>query len=349
MKRILTIVFLLLLAGCNRGTTEQPIESIVEEEEETTSTWPFIVEVYDEEKAYNGTTLLYDGHDHDAPRVVEVNMEGEVIWEYEIDPNLSENRVGVDTELTKDDTVLITLSGYGVFEVNRDGETVWSYFDPDVSHDADRLENGNTLVVFGNRDGAEDAQVKEVNPDGEIVWQWYAQDVYGESEYVGILNGGWTHTNGAERLENGNTLVNIRNFNLTVIVDPEGNIVKEYDWTQYGEDVDPHEAEANEDAILVCLQRDADYAAVEIDMQTNEIIWEYSTDGIRTSRDCDRLPNGNTLIVTVMTGKDNNSAIIEVTPDGEIVWQMTLDVPLTEEDIPGGGPGYFYKAERIGY
>lgn len=306
-----------------------------------------VIEVYDAEKAYNGTTLLYDGYGSGNRRIIEVDMEGNVVWEYTIDPNIDATGVGVDTELTEDDTILFVLSEYGVIEVNREGEIVWEYLDPDVSHDADRLENGNTLVVFGNRDGVTDAQVKEVNPDGEIVWEWYARSAYGDSEYTGILSGGWTHTNGADRLEDGNTMINLRNFDLTIIVDPEGNVVEEYDWNTYGEDVDPHEAEINDDTLLVCLQEDSDYAAVEINMETGEMVWGYSADGIRRSRDCDRLPNGNTLIVTVLMGKDNKSTIIEVTPDGEVVWQMILDTPLAEENAPGGGPGYFYKAQRL--
>ena len=55
--------------------------------------------------------------------------------------------------------------------------------------------------------------------------------------------------------------------------------------------------------------------------------------------DANRLPNGNTLI----TGA---TKVIEVTPEGKIVWQLTLrGVTFDREDSSALG---FYKAERIG-
>lgn len=41
--------------------------------------------------------------------------------------------------------------------------------------------------------------------------------------------------------------------------------------------------------------------------------------------DADRLPNGNTLVTDVLNGR-----IIEVNPEGEKVWQMTLEHPLAQ-------------------
>ena len=46
----------------------------------------------------------------------------------------------------------------------------------------------------------------------------------------------------------------------------------------------------------------------------DEIVWEYST-GLDGPSDADRLPNGNTLISDRW-----HSRVIEVTPDGTIVW-----------------------------
>ena len=61
-------------------------------------------------------------------------------------------------------------------------------------------------------------------------------------------------------------------------------------------------------------------------------------------RDVDRLPNGNVLI----TGYP---FIIEVTRDGEIVWQLQYtDMESVVEGRSGSnkGPSYgFYKAQRI--
>lgn len=310
------------------------------------------VSTYDSERAQNGTTLFTDGHDKTNFRVVEVDMTGEVIWEYTIPQELIEGQpVGFDAELLENGNILIVLSDSGIYEVDRDGNMVWTYEDPQVSHDADRLANGNTLVNFGNNDKKTDAAVKEVSPDGELVWEWYVKDVYGNSEFKDLEpEGGWAHANAVQRLSNGNTMVSLRNFYLTVIVDEDGNLVEEFDWSSFGTDTDPHEPEINEDkgTLLTCLQNDSPYVAVEIDMETEETLWTYTNTDLRTTRDCDRLSNGNVLIVAVDTRgtkgdqSDDVSTMLEVTSEGEIVWRLDLENFPTEKS-----PGFFFKAQRI--
>jgi len=313
-----------------------------------------VVSVYDEEKAYKGTTLFTDTHDPSKIRALEIDMEGEIVWEFEIPQEwLKGSLVGFDAELLENGNILFIISNSGVYEIDRDGNTVWSYSDAKVSHDADRLSNGNTLVVFGNMDGKDDIQIKEVDSGGNIVWQWKAKDNYGDSTQFGdIKMQGWTHANAVQRLSDGTTMVSLRNFYLTTIIDKDGTIAKEYDWSGFGTDTDPHEPEIHEDVnrLVVCLQNDAPHAAVEINMETEEILWTYSNKNLRTSRDCDKLPNGNVLIVTVDNGGtggdnkgDDESTIIEVTPSGEIVWRLEL-----KNNPVGENPGWFFKAQRIG-
>lgn len=314
-----------------------------------------IVDAYEEDMVNQGTTLFADVHDRENPRIVEVDMDGRIVWEYAVPSDLAQGaQVGLDVELLQNGHVLMVLSQSGVHELDRDGNIVWSYRDPKVSHDADRLPDGNTLVVFGNNDQETDAQVKEINPAGEIVWEWYARDVYGnDSRFAGIMMQGWTHANAVQRLRDGTTMINLRNFYLTVIVDDSGQVVREFDWSGFGSDVDPHEPEIHETegTLLVCLQNDAQYDLVEIDVDTGEVVWTYSDPELRTARDGDRLPNGNVLLVGVDNGgtldgvdmQDDFSVIVEVTPDGEVVWRLEL------ENAPvGQSPGWFYKAERIG-
>lgn len=325
------------------------------EEEETSSDSDFVVDVYNKKKAYDGTTLFYDSHESEKPRIVEVDMNGKIVWEYVIPSELKNGSfVGVDAELLQNDNFLIVLSSSGVYEIDRGGNIVWSYSDPEVSHDADRLPNGNTLVVFGNNDKKTDAQVKEVDSNGKIVWEWSAKNVYGSDPRFkdSKMDGGWTHANAAQRLADGTTMISLRNFFMTVIVNKAGKIVKEYDWSEYGDNVDPHEPEFHEDdeTLLVCLQNDARYTLVEINAETEEVVWTYDNPRLRTPRDGDVLPNGNILLVAVDNGgtgnnvnmEDDISVVLEITPDGEIVWSLKLDASV------GEGPGWFYKAERIG-
>ena len=300
------------------------------------------VDVYDPDQACNGTTLLPDLHDPDAPRIIEVDMQGEIVWEYAIPDDLKQYRdPGMDVERLPNDNILFVAPRHGIYEIDRDGAVVWSHLDDEVSHDADRLPNANTLYVWGGGDKLSDAQAKEVSPDGELVWSWHARDEFNVEPYSDIYRDGWTHANAVTRLDNGNTLVSLRNFNLTVEVDAAGVVVWEFDWTSLdGED--PHEPEIlPDDRLLICLQGDTPHQVVEIDRASGELAWEYYQAGLRTARDADRLPNGNTLIQAVQ-GDGDVSVVFEVTPAGEIVWQLKLkDTPAERS------PGWFYKAQRV--
>ena len=302
------------------------------------------VSVYNPDKTWNGITLLSDIHDPQKTRLIEVNMLGEIIWEYVFPASLTNYKnPGLDVELLSNDNILFVAPLKGVYEINRNGTIVWSYLDSKVSHDADRLPNGNTLVVWGGADTINDAQVKEINPQGQIVWSWYAKNYFNTAPYNTISREGWTHTNAATRLANGNTLISLRNFQLTVEVNPQGQVVWSFNWSKFGVNPDPHDPELlDNDDLLACLPSPtATYQAVEINRTSGETVWNYSKTGLISSRDCDRLPNGNTLIVT-MVASTKESTIIEVTPDGEVVWQLDLN------NAPAiASPGWFYAAERI--
>jgi predicted TIM-barrel fold metal-dependent hydrolase len=301
------------------------------------------VDVYVKGKAFEGTTLFAEYHD--KPRIVEVNMLGEVVWQYLIPDSLKQyTNPGFDASRLPNNNILFVLPMKGVYEIDRSGKVVWSYMDAKVSHDADRLANGNTLVVWGGADTKDDAQVKEVSPAGKVVWSWRAKDHYDKAPYTGMTReNSWTHANAATRLENGNTLISLRNFQLTIEVAPDGSIAWSHDWSPLGQ-VDPHDPELQPNGnLLACLPpADAPYQAVEI-TRTGEKVWSYSKPGLSSSRDCDRLPNGNTLIVTSLNSTaGRESQILEVTPGGEIVWQLGVkNAPLPKT------PGWLYKAERI--
>ncbi|MBI2438559.1 MAG: aryl-sulfate sulfotransferase [Lentisphaerae bacterium] len=302
------------------------------------------VDVYDEAKAYNGSTYFAEAHS--SPRIVAVNMQGAITWQYNVPSNLRQfTNPGFDVEvLTNNGHVLFVLPSNGVYEIDSAGTVVWSNLDAQVSHDADRLANGNTIYIFGNNDKFEDPQVKEVNAGGGLVWSWSANTAFDYEPYRSISAEGWTHANAVTRLQGGNTLVNLRNFDMTVEVNHAGAVVWSNDWSTIGgTNCDPHEPEIETNGhIVVCLQNNSPYQVVEIDKSTKELVWTYARDGLRTARDADRLPNGNTLIVGVLQPQED-SVVFEVTAEGEIVWQLKIkDAPATHS------PGFFYKAQRLG-
>lgn len=298
------------------------------------------VDIYKPYKAYNGTTLFADYHKPHRPRIIEVNMRGEIVWEYVLPGYLREYiHPGFDVELLPNNNILFVAPRKGVYEVNRNGKIVWSYEDKKVSHDADRLPNGNTLVVWCCSNDKSEAVVKEINPRGGIVWSWSAKKYFNKPPYNDISFQGWTHANAVSRLPNGNTIISLRNFDLTVEVDPQGAVVWSFDCGFLG--TYPHEPEIlpNDNMLVAihCPPPGCWDQVVEIKRPTKEIVWHFTTRGMKVTRDADRLPNGNTLIV-------ERIKIFEVTPDGEIVWRLRLrGVSGMKRDFEK----FFYKAQRI--
>jgi len=318
-----------------------------------------IVDIYLPEKALQGTTLFSDNHNLEKPRIVEVNMRGEIVWQYLVPENLKHyTNPGFDAELLPNNNILFVLPRSGVYEIDRKGNVNWSYTDDKVSHDADRLPNGNTLVVWGGGDQISDAQVKEINPKGKIVWSWYAKDHFNMSPYKDISWEGWTHANAVTRLKNGNTLVSLRNFCFVAEVNPQGSVVRKIGEGVFYSQHDPEELSnanilvanqnipngrltgyPNEMAITIRQKQPRWHQALEIDPNTGNIIWQSQKFGLEDMpvRDADRLPNGNTLITTP-------TRLIEVTAEGEIVWELKIkgikNIPM-EKVFKG-----LYKAQR---
>ena len=117
-------------------------------------------------------------------------MLGEVVWEYVISRDLWDGEpfraMDKDVELLANGNILLGLPKRGIFEIDRSGEVVWFHLDEKISHDVDRLPNGNTLYNFGGGDTVDDAQAKEVSPEGEIVWEWSAKEHFNTEPYLNI-------------------------------------------------------------------------------------------------------------------------------------------------------------------
>jgi len=305
----------------------------------------FIIENYQPAKTWNGTTLFADYHKTDAPRIVEVNMAGEIVWQYKIPDSLKQfTNPGFDVQLLPNNHIMFILPRSGVYEIDRNGNIVWSYLDSQASHDVDRLPNGNTLINRGNEDTKDTAQVIEVDHQGKIVWSWYAKSAYDKAPYSSIYREGWTHINAVSRLPNGNTWVDLRNFNITAEVNPQGTVVWQYDWSPIGQN--PHEPELQPNGNILVNLHPQPQQVVEINPKTSEIVWQYRHQGTPDfhpeSRDADRLPNGNTLI-------NNGVRLIEVSPTKEIVWQLTVKSLMEMPTTTKNHGLYLYKSERIGY
>ena len=298
-----------------------------------------------EDKVFKGTTLLADMSDPRNPRVVEVDFNGNILWKF-IPPNSIRGAI-LDAAKLQNGNILITVHDSGIYEISRSRKIVWQHKDPGASHDADRLPNGNTLYNLGWGKKGDDV-VREVDPEGKVVWSWNGLADYDRDPFANIEAEGWMHVNAVTRLKNGNTLVSIRNFSTIAEVAPNKRVVR--DWTFKGNNKRAglrtkgrikgqrnHEPEILDNGhMLVALRGPNRF--VEFDLDTEEIIWSWQHPGgrreLRTNRDANRLPNGNTL------GTAGNK-LIEIAADGTIVWQMMAP------NI-GENRRKFHKAIRIG-
>jgi len=306
------------------------------------------VSLLNNERVFPGSTLMADTSDYGHQSVVEVNHQGKVIWRFNPHPLMP--RVGfalvMDATKLKNGHILMHIFGSGLYEIDREGNVQWKHEDREASHDADRLANGNTLYNRANVPPGENVVV-EIDPKGNTVWAWNGMEQYGMSPFIDHEFQGWMHVNSVTRLNNANTLISIRNFITVVEVNPDGQIV--WSITFKGKatsglktkgnikGVHNHEPEILPNGnMLVAIRKPQRY--VEIDRTTNKIVWEWRhPDGksaMRTNREINRLPNGNTLLSAA-------DRIVEIAPDGEIVWQI-------HAPMGGNSRKKFHKAIRLG-
>jgi len=308
-----------------------------------------VVKHYNPDLAFNGTTLFGLNKKTDERAIIEVDMNGNIIWDYVIPVSMSKSNKHnelMDVKRLPGGNTLFNIRGSGIYEINTLGEIVWQHLDKYGTHDVDRLGNGNTIYLRGWAKKGE-PQVIEVNSAGEVVWQWDGMEEYDIEPFSEVFLEGWIHPNAVTRLENGNTLIGLRNFDMVVEVDKEGKTVwsqkflceNERGWERrglpeglydddYPRGCNPHEPEIQPNGNILATTRHP-FTTYEL-TRDGEVVWEadHRDLGFKSprSRDVDRLPNGNTLIQV-------DSFLYEVTPDKQIVWQ--LEFPEIVRFSPG--------------
>ncbi|UWG49805.1 Arylsulfotransferase family protein [Halalkaliarchaeum sp. AArc-CO] len=250
-------------------------------------------------------------------------------------------------------------------------EIVWEYNWHDEMihwhevHDAVVTEDGEVAIIDMGKN-----RVFTVNEAGEITWEWYAADHidqgteffeehveasphvddpddYAKSSEVDD----WIHWNDIVETEEGNFHLSVRNYDMLIEVDPETDEIVDTIGQPGNHSVMQHQHNPQhlEEHGTVLIADSENNRAVEIDADTEEVVWEYTGpegDPLQWPRDADRLPNGNTIITD-----SRNNRILEVSPSGEVVWQFedpdgaVIPLPYVADRLPvgetaGGPPGY---------
>ncbi len=269
----LLLVILSINTGSAQGNMLNPVEIM--------SSMIFSVQ-----RLPNGNSLFTVCYSVSDIEIVEVDEFGKKVWNYEGDLAWAH----AANWCCKTDTVLIAdTSNDRVIEVNRDKEIIWTY-DINIKYpnDADRLDNGNTLITARDSD-----KIIEVTPGKRVVW-----------EYSGVKG-----PHNADRLENGNTIIANSMDNRILEVDKAGKVV----WKYEGKLFWPRDADRLENGNTL-ISDSRHRRVIEVD-KNGKIVWKI--ENLPSVYDVDRLENGNTLISADL----KPGQVIEVDKNGRIVWR----------------------------
>jgi hypothetical protein len=216
-------------------------------------------------------------------RVYEVGRDGKVRWE------IADLNYPLDAQIVGPDRVLVTeYRNRQVTERNFKGEVQWSKAVPGMPIAAQRLDNGNTLIVARN-------EVVEVTRTGQEVFRAMSEN--------GVLIG-------ARRLKNGETYLLDRN-GLCQRLDARGKEIKRFVAgpiaTVIGTSID---VLPNGNLLLPLYNQNR---VIEVNADGKEV-WEVTH---QRPTSASRLPNGNTLIASRY-----GRGVSEVDRTGKEVWSF---------------------------
>jgi len=317
------------------------------------------IKTYKPDKFYRGYTLCSSRR---TERARLIDMEGNEVhsWEYK------QGGTWHYAEMLPNGNLLAIIKDVMILELDWNSNLVWKNDIP-AHHDFDRLENGNTVVVCRERvlnktlspDSLISDYLAEFTPDNKVVWEWHADRHATElKKFVDITfpvqNKDWAHTNTVEVLrENvlaekvpafkaGNILTSFRNVNTIAVIDKASkNIV----WAWGPGVLDRQHMPTLLKTGHILIYDNGSHRKytriVELDVVNNKIVWEYKANPpesffSNTRGSNQRLPNGNTL-----TGEADIGHLIEVTPDGEIVWEYQ-----NPDTLKNGKPQALYRVIR---
>jgi hypothetical protein len=245
--------------------------------------------------------------------------------------------------------------GYGIAKLNARSEVIWKYL-AHAHHDFEIDATGNIHVLTQQISEAElagfahlprpriDDFVVTLSPDGQEIASTSLMDVFAKSPYARRLyfasqesfnNGDYLHANSLDVLNRpvpgipgsraGQVLISFREISTIALVDEEQQTIV---WAQTGPWVRQHDAQVLPRGTMLVFDNEGDAGGngisrvLEFEPATARIVWRYGgREGepleSRARSSQTRLANGNTLIVESMAGR-----VIEVAPDGEIVWEF---------------------------
>jgi len=280
--------------------------------------------------------LLYGGADKANWGVMEFNWDGNETWSFRPDCSphhdfwpkkngsvllICSNEVpeAVRAEVTDPERRALAIKEDHLIEATREGRIVWTW----KQHE--HLDVNKCNPVPASRDWP-------AGPDNNTITDWT------HTNTIQALPENRWFDSGDARFRPGNVLISMRQIDTICIIDRESG---EITWSYTGDyrgglsgQHEPHMIERGlpgEGNIIVfdngsSPQKDLAHSGssyvLEIDPSTDKVVWVYDKGDRFYSRftaNCQRLPNGNTLILEALARR-----LFEVTPEKDLVWEHVL-------------------------
>ena len=265
-------------------------------------------------------------------------------WFYDVDPLSNGNLLVVNPK--RGTTV--------VYEFNpKTKQRVWTKeFELSDIHDVDLINEDELLVAGINYDTtpvSNDSVFIYNLSASKTTWEWKFKNYYPDDADNGISTKDWTHVNDVDKISTGEYLVSVRNMDQVISINRstkriEMKLGSDDNYTILNEQHNPTYLESNDGSPTILVADSENDRIVEYERTGGpkgagdwNRTWTLTGD-LNWPRDADRLPNGNTLVTDTM-----NSRVIEVKPDGEVVWEAnvpwaTYDAERLAHGDEAGGP-----------
>ena len=316
------------------------------------------VTYYNSLKADNGYTLFSPIGTKDAWLI---DMEGHIVnrWPTEhtpeehsvLLPNGNLLRSYVIKGADESGPPAMASIGDELVELDWDSNVVWRAETPFLTHNFYPMENGHVLYCVTHPEGIMPDElaarwkgglpgtehhgkifadgIHEIDWDKKIVWRWISYEHLDPEidAFCPLEERNHFHSNAVWKCHDGSILFSCRSLNEVLRIEyPSGKVLARYG---RGQIFHQHDCRELDNGNILVFDNGAhrpgnqpSYSrVVEIDPNTDKIVWEYKEDPPYNfySSHCssnERLPNGNTVICDAMHGR-----IFEVTYGGEVVWE----------------------------
>jgi hypothetical protein len=214
----------------------------------------------------------------------------------------------------------------------RTGERVKQFSVPADTHDIDYVGNGGYAIA----DKANHRAYIYYPENDSITWEYSYQNHFAPNVSPEPVDGDWTHLNDIDSVRNDtHILLSPRNFDKVHLVNKS---TKESVWILNRNDSggvlrrqhNPVLLSSSPPTVLTADSNNDRVVEHELRNGSWRETWSYRSN-LSWTRDADRLPNGNTIIVDT-----SNNRVLEVSPNKSIVWSIR----------PGDNP---YDVERLKY